>query len=437
MKQGKRGKGVTKKAEKDHGGNVLTGRRSITHGVFMPAGGREKQKMGLLRYLKYCILSASALIRMTGICGGVPASVFCMKKIYTCTPVSFAANNGFWIRDTGLISRNLRRAGVESKCVMPLPWHDDDDDKEHLIRISLREMESPEWWKSLQLDGLVLYSWGLPKYLKIAKAVHKAGIPCMLHWDGGATTRRLFSPKYHILQWLRALHMHYVARVSMPPPVVLSYMREVPFRLIHLSDKCLPMPCPVDTTFQYDGREKENLVICIGRWADEKQKRQHFMMQTLENYYSAGGEAVTEIYGKLTPELRAWHAALPSHTKNCVQLKGYINNADLLDVYNRAKVILCPSSHESSHIVSAEALCCGASVVVTNRPLPLATVRWYTTQNSGTISEEDTPVSLAEALYKELQIWANGGRNPAAIAASWQPYFHPDKVLKSFIGADS
>lgn len=359
------------------------------------------------------------------------------KRIYTCTPVAFSGKGGFWSRDTGLICRSLQKAGVESKCIMPLPWRGDEDNKESLIRVSMAELESPKWWKSLQLDGLVLYSWGLPKYLKIAWAVHQAGIPCMLHWDGGATGRRLFSPKYHILQWLRALHMHYVTYVSMTPPVVLSYIQEVPFRLIHLSDKCLPMPCPVDTTFQYDGREKENLVICIGRWYDERQKRQHFMMQTLENYYSAGGDAMTEIYGKLTPELKDWHSKLPTHMKNHVHLKGYINNAELFDVYNRAKVILCPSSHESSHIVSAEALCCGASVVVTNRPLPLATVRWYTTQNSGTISAEDTPDSLAKALHKELEIWKNGGRAPAAIAASWQPYFFPAKVLKPFIDGNS
>lgn len=403
----------------------------------MPAGGREKQKMGLLRYLKYCILSVLALIRMTGICGGVPASVSCMKKIYTCTPVSFAANNGFWIRDTGLISRNLRRAGVESKCIMPLPWHDDDDDREHVIRVERKMLESPAWWKSLQLDGLVLYSWAIFKYIRIARAVHKAGIPCLIHWDGGAPVYKPFSLKYHAMQWLRALHLCYGTRVTMTPPVVRAFMRELPFRLIHLADKCLPMGCPVDASFRYDGREKENLIICIGRWYDNGQKRQHFLMKTLESYYAAGGDAVTEIYGKLTPELQSWHSGLPLAVQKSVRLIGYVNNAELYDVYNRARIILCPSASESSHIVSAESLCCGATVVVTNRPLPLATVRWYTTQNSGTISAEDTPASLAEALRSELEIWNQGGRNPSAIAAAWQSYFHPDKVLKSFIGADS
>lgn len=352
-----------------------------------------------------------------------------MKKIYTCTPVAFTANNGFWIRDTGLINRNLRRAGVDSKCIMPLPWQEGDEDKEHLIRASKQQLESAEWWRSLHLDGVVLYSWALPKYTLIARAIHCAGIPCVLHWDGGAPTARFLSLKYHVLQWLRALHFSYVTRVSMTPPIVQSFMKELPFRWIHLADKCLSMPCPVDASFCYDGREKEHLIICIGRWHDEKQKRQHFLMRTLESYYARGGDAVTEIYGKLTPELQAWHTALSETTQQRVRLIGYINNSELFEVYNRARVILCPSAHEGSHNVSAESLCCGASVVVTNRPKELATVHWYTSKNSGRIAEKDTPDSLAEALRAELEAWKTSERRPAEIAAAWQPYLHPDKAL--------
>lgn len=351
------------------------------------------------------------------------------KRIYTCTPVAFSGKGGFWIRDTGLICRSLQKAGVESKCIMPLPWYGDEDNKESLIRVSMAELESPKWWKSLQLDGLVLYSWALPKYIKIARAVHKAGIPFIVHWDGGAPSRKLFSLKYHVLQWLRALHFFYGTRVSMTPPIVQAFMREQPFRLMHFADKCIPMACPVDSSFRYDGQEKENLIICIGRWVDEEQKRQHFLMKTLEAYYAAGGDAATEIYGKLTPELQAWYAGLPQTIQSSIRLIGYINNTELFDVYNRARVILCPSAHEGSHNVSAESLCCGATVVVTNRPQPLATVHWYTSKNSGTISAEDTPASLAAALQTELELWKNGDRNPAAIASAWQPCFHPDKVL--------
>lgn len=104
------------------------------------------------------------------------------KRIYCCTPVSFHANEHFFIRDTGLISTVLRDMGVESKCIMPLPFHDDDQ-REHIIRTEFANLESSEWWKSLQIDALVLYSWGAPRYRKIARAIHRAGIRLHIHMD--------------------------------------------------------------------------------------------------------------------------------------------------------------------------------------------------------------------------------------------------------------
>lgn len=91
-------------------------------------------------------------------------------------------------------------------------------------------------------------------------------------------------------------------------------------------------------------------------------------------------------------------------------------------------MIICTSSHEGSHNVSAEALCCGCSVVVTDLPKTLSVLHWYTSRQSGRISEHDTPASLAEALLAEHRSWENGERNPNEISARWQPHFHADKV---------
>ncbi|MBR5774692.1 MAG: hypothetical protein IKY42_00320, partial [Bacteroidaceae bacterium] len=104
------------------------------------------------------------------------------KKIYCCTHVSFAANEHFFIRDTGLISRTLQSMGIESKCIMPLPYHDSDQ-REGIIRTEYKNLKSVSWWKSLGIDAVVLYSWGAPKYTLIARAIHKAGIKLVLHLD--------------------------------------------------------------------------------------------------------------------------------------------------------------------------------------------------------------------------------------------------------------
>ena len=62
---------------------------------------------------------------------------------------------------------------------------------------------------------------------------------------------------------------------------------------------------------------------------------------------------------------------------------------------------------------------------------------WYTTKDSGTVAREDTPESLADAILEELQQWGKGHRDPAAIAAAWQPFFHADKVMERIFSAQT
>lgn len=59
----------------------------------------------------------------------------------------------------------------------------------------------------------------------------------------------------------------------------------------------------------------------------------------------------------------------------------------------------------------------------------LSLPQWYASKDSGTVARVDTPESLADAILVELRQWENGYRNPAAMAAYWQPFFHVDKVM--------
>lgn len=241
--------------------------------------------------------------------------------------------------------------------------------------------------------------------------------------------------RFNISDYLRARHLSYANAVTIAPCVRDFFAERAVFGGAAFTRKCVASPCPVSSAFRYEGRAKEKLIIAIGRWDDEPQKRSIFMMQTLEYlYHDYGWSGQTEIYGKLTPRLQTWHSYLPKDLQSKIVLKGYIRNAQLKEVYNRARIIFCPSSHESSHIVSAEALCCGCSVVTTNRPKELSVLHWYTTHQSGCIAAEDTPNSLAQALSAEGQAWENGERNPQSIAAYWQRHFHADKVYSEIFG---
>ncbi len=361
------------------------------------------------------------------------------KKIYCCTPVAFHANDGFWIRDTGLISNSLRNMGAESKCIMPLPFYEDDQ-AEHLIRTEYKNLKSAAWWKSLGIDALVLYSWGAPKYLPIARAVKKAGIRLMIHMDctddivSSFTTDTPFFKRIakHIrcklADILRVWHLKQADIITMGETAAKHLSTHL-FYGKWLIEKLFPTPCPVSPLCKYNGEEKKDTILCIGRWDDVVQKRPLFMMQTLEHYYKTGGSATTKIFGNITDNLRQFYNNFPGEIKEKIQLVGYVKNKDLHEEYKQAKMILCTSDFEGSHNVSAETLCCGGSIITTNRPKPLRNLFWYTTKNSGTISQKDTPESLAQAIHQEAEEWASGKRDPHTIAKSWQPYFHVDKVF--------
>lgn len=361
------------------------------------------------------------------------------KKIYCCTPVAFPANEHFFIRDTGLISRTLQSMGIESKCIMPLPYHDSDQ-REGIIRTEYKNLRSVSWWKSLGIDAVVLYSWGLAKYTLIARAIHKAGIKLVIHmdtsgnfngidWDNMSLFRKVHRLiKSNIHDIFRAIHLSYADIITMGAPACQLISQRLFFRkaIIH---RYHPMPCPVSPLCKYEGEDKQDVILCIGRWHDEYQKRSKMLMQTLEVFLQHNKEAEIRIFGNLTEELRTWHKNLPSDAANCVKLLGFVSNDTLRAEYKQAKIVLCTSRYESSHIVSGEGLCCGCSVVVPNRPYSLSNLLWYTTQQSGTVSEEDTPTSLAKALLSEMAAWKEGKRNAEDIAKAWQPYFHADKVL--------
>lgn len=362
------------------------------------------------------------------------------KKIYTCTPVAFHANDAFFTRDSGLLSQSLRQLGAESMSIMPLPWYDDDR-REDALRVDYALLESEDWWRSLHLDGLILYSWAAPRYRRIARAVHRSGIRLVVHLDSSGNFYNLFPPgtpwwkKLSIKvrglgqDFLRARHLRYADVITMGSATA-EHLRHRLFYGADIADRCYPMSNPVSPVFRYDGLPKRRHVLCIGRWDDAYQKRPEFLMETLSLFYAGGGKADTSIYGTLIPSLLQWHASLPPAVQQQVRLIGQVPNEELKTAYQTAQVLLCPSLYEGSLIVGAEALCCGCSIVVPNRPEDLRCVHWYASRNSGTISRQDTPASLANALQQELELWENGQRDPAAIAAAWQSHFHTDRVLK-------
>lgn len=363
-------------------------------------------------------------------------------RIYTCTPVAFHGNASFFTRDTGLICRSLQGAGIESRPVMPLPAHADDLPGE-VLRVPPARLRSAAWWRSLGLDGVVLYSWGDPRYTAVAAAIKRAGIRLVIHYDancelhehlqrpGGALKRLVNRLKDAAVNRLRARHLAYADAITCSAPMAQAF-RTDPYYGQHVAAKCITMPGPVNRVFRFRGLARERLMLAVGNWANSVPKRPEMLTAALEAYYAATPDHLrcrTEIYGTATDYLLAWHAALPADTQRWVTLAGRATPEQLANACNRARFIICPSRSEGSHGASAEALCCGCSVVCPNRPVMLCNVIWYTSRESGTVAADDTPQGLADAMAAENAAWDSGLRNPQQISAAWQPCFDQAEIL--------
>ncbi len=324
--------------------------------------------------------------------------------------------------------------GVESKCIMPLP-HYEDDQNEHLIRTEYKNLQSTAWWKSLGIDAVVLYSWGAPRYLPIARAIHKADIRLIVHldmsarihnWRNGTVRGFLKDLRINIM---RRIHLHYADYITGSEQLI-NVLKDSVFYGKKITNKCINFPSPVSPKFIPSSQNKQYKVTCIGRWSDEDQvKRPEFCIQTAQELVKIDPDVIVEIYGRTGKTIEQIYNKT-SIGKERIFLKGFIKNENLPLVYQSSMINYCSSRSEGTHIASCEALCCGCSIVSPPRK-ELNTLRWYTSKNSGQIAAEDTPQALAQAIDNELIAWKKGERSAKEIANAWQPIFHIDKVFNN------
>lgn len=333
---------------------------------------------------------------------------------------------------------------------MPLPIQDGDEDD--LIRTEYKNLESAEWWKSLRIDGLVLYAWGMRKYTPIVKAARKAGIFVVSYMD----TSGIYYPWKHwfpitsdiwfkecfgngkILGTIRTFlkiikkhsidlpdcgrkkHFKHASLIAFPLPEATNSIKKLQWLYgKEICDKLITIANPI-LGGNYTPSKKTNTILAVGRWNDVLYKRPHFLMETLELTIPSIPHWNVEIYGNIPDFMKDWHKKLPPQLQSQIHLKGYIPNTQLQEKFATSKISICTSRTEGTHVASAEAICAGCSIVGPHKTPHLNCLQWYSSHDSGLLSPEDTPESLAQTLIEETQNWGNGNRNPEEISTYWQ-----------------
>jgi glycosyltransferase involved in cell wall biosynthesis len=381
-------------------------------------------------------------------------------RFYTCTPVAFGGGADFFARDSGLLCRGFQSLGIESLAVMPGERR--PEDQEDLIRTDYRNLESAEWWRTQGLDGVVLYAWGRPRFRKVARAIHEAGIFLVLNQDSGG----LVSPLAGCRDWLReqwimggqgcdarawarfihlttmgltkgllatdplrAWHLKQGDVIACVSPKAAEHYRRLcgVYGGADLANRVAVVPHAVETHFQHSGEEKKRQLVCVGRWQDHIQKRPGLLMDVIGKLVARDHGVSVVIVGSLTPELEQWWRNLDEGLRSRVDLRGRLNRSELAEVMEDSQVFYSPSAYESFGIAAAEALCCGCSVVG-GRSVSMASFEWFVSEGSGMLAEQDDAAGHLEALKDELEAWDRGNRDPDAISGFWCERLHAEKV---------
>lgn len=381
-------------------------------------------------------------------------------RVYTCTPVCFQGDHWFFTRDSGLLSRGLTDLGIESISVMPGPAKPNDEDC--LLRVPFEQLESQDFWRSLGLDGLILYSWAAPHYLNIAKAVRAAGIPFLVNVDSCGLVSRPANPRLwrrdllpylcrksrSLLEAARSLSqivdsfgIHSVARARLATyeastvscgvsPMAASWLRREAehFRRPDLAAKVRYLPHPQLADFAYRGAPKEKLVLSVARWEKEDliQKNPALLIKALDAFLAKFPDWRACVIGRGAENLLSRLKVAPSAI-NRLQFIDFLQPNDLVPYYNRASIACWSSRSEGQIGTGAQALCCGCSVVAGNAGT-LSCFHHYVSRESGRLAIDMTADALAEALMLEADAWSQGQRDPKRISDIWSDEFHSTKV---------
>ena len=380
-------------------------------------------------------------------------------RIYTCTPVAFGGGPDFFERDSGLLCRGLQQLGIASKAVMPGDRHREDE--VDLIRTDYANLESESWWKSQQLDALVLYAWGSPRYLKVAKAIHEAGIFLILNQDNGGFVSPLAGPIGWLRdQWnlagstmvflkqvlkgltygllitdpLRAQHLRYGDFIACISPAAAKCYVKLCFYYggSNLVGKIVVIPHAVAERFQFAGPGKRKQVACVGRWDDQIQKRPGMLMEVVEALLDRDADVSIVIAGVAIAEMHAWHQRLPLAQSERVTIKGKMSRDELVDLFQQSQVFYSPSAYESFGIAAAESLCCGCSVVA-SKSVSMSAFEWFVSENSGCLACADRVPEHVAAIQSELQAWDCGERDANLIAQQWGPRLLSSHVAQQVV----
>jgi glycosyltransferase involved in cell wall biosynthesis len=388
------------------------------------------------------------------------------EKWLTCTPKSFIGSARFFTRDSGLLCEGFKTLGYETQAIMLGPKREDDD--ERILRATMEEFCDAEFWRSFKAKGVVFYGWAMPCYTPICRAIKAAGLILVAHMDTGGLLsvrvefrlcvpllfRRYWDTSGFVIgsvkatlslirgmvpQWMdrpRLEHMELADLIGGVSPISCDRIKYFAtyYERHDIASKVRLIGHPVSPAMRYKGGAKKMQICAVGRWTQNDLVKQPYMMlKVLKEALSNESEYQVIIIGEYDLAFENNLKDMMGELYTKIILLGRKTSEEIASVLNESRISLCTSMSESFHIASAEALCCGCSVVSYKSPY-LPSFDYFVSENSGVLANDGSTASLAGALVDEMRMWNHGVRDPQLISDLWTHQLHAECVTKSILG---
>ena len=379
-------------------------------------------------------------------------------KWLTATPLVYGENLQFWDRDAGLLCLGLRQLGQDSRFVA-LGETTSVSTTQPLITGRIEDFHNPAWWRQWGATGVILNAWGTPRYEPVARAIKAAGLRLVVRLDSDgcnspragfatflATTysvakdaHRSFPTLYALAKALvyravpaahdrgMAAHLGHADLITIESPAAAERFSRL-LNALHRADlasRLRVLPHPVNDAFVYDAAvPRRKQILAVGRW-ESHQKDGPLLLSVLAAVLATKHEHRAVIVGDVGPTMERGLNGLPRPVRSRITLTGRVPNLGLVPHCQASQTVLVASRYESFHIAAAESLCCGSSVM---GPAAIPSMRWFTSEQSGTLARDRSAATMSAALEAELAEWEAGRRDAGRISAMWCARVHVTAV---------
>lgn len=328
--------------------------------------------------------------------------------------------------------------------------------------ITQEQARDVSYWRSLDYDAIVIYTWLHKHYLPVIAAIKEAGKVVLVKGDTDGrisfpVESRAFyyrsknkwktiikrSPKALqnlILRlvgrqkalWL-AKHIELADRVIVESPqakVNLAYIM-LYWGKPELIKKISVIPNPVASdVIESSIPAKQKQIVAVGRWDDVWQKNTVTMTKVLCRFATIRPDYEVAVIGPGKDIIKRFIAKTSFKRQIRLHLLGSLPHNEVVNYLGRSQILFMPSNWESFGIAAAEAVCMGCSVVGT----PLESLQFLTQGSfSGTLAPDFSEDALLSALLTDVLKWETGNYVPEDISSFWRSRLHRKVIAEKIL----